>query len=106
MRAGSLNLRGVLQVKTVTVNAIGGETPVYIDRFTSIPASKAHKTSREFYNSQRINAEMSDLFIIRYRNAVDTTMRWVCDGRTYDILGAADPDGRKRELHMICREVV
>jgi SPP1 family predicted phage head-tail adaptor len=99
-------MRGTLQVKTTVVNAIGGETPVYVDRFTNIPAEKKHKGSREFYNCQQTNAEMTDLFIIRFRNAVKTTMRWVCDGRTYDILGAPDPDGRKEELQMICREVI
>jgi SPP1 family predicted phage head-tail adaptor len=106
MKAGDLRLRGVLQVKTVTVNAIGGETITYSSRFTSIPASRKNTGGREFYAIQQKHAEMTDLFTIRFRNAVDTTMRWICDGRTYDILAAADPDGRKRELNLVCREVV
>ncbi len=39
---------------------------------------------------------------IRYRSDVDATNRLLYDGRALDILGTADPTGRRRELRIIC----
>jgi len=69
-------------------------------------AEKANKTSREFYLSQKINSEVTDLFICRYLAGVKSEMQVVFDGHTYDIISAIDPDGRRIELHITCKEVL
>jgi SPP1 family predicted phage head-tail adaptor len=104
INAGDLNLRIILQIPTISRGTDGAEIKTFITHAT-VWASKKHKTSREFYSSQKINAEITDLFVIRYRSGVTTRMRVSFDGKYYDILGADDPDGRRRELQLLCKEV-
>jgi SPP1 family predicted phage head-tail adaptor len=105
MQAGKLNTRLTLQHATLTRDEMGGEIETWVD-VVIVWASKAHQTSREFFAAQKINAETTDLFVIRYREGITTKMRAVCYGKTYDIIGAPDPDGRRRELHLLCKEII
>ncbi|MFZ3132766.1 MAG: phage head closure protein [Desulfosporosinus sp.] len=73
--------------------------------YLAVWASKQHKTSREFYAAQKVNAEITDLFIIRFNSTITTQMRVIYDGKYYDILGADDPDGYRRETHLLCKVV-
>lgn len=104
MDAGELRHRITLQQKTVARDAMGGEIETWND-IATVWASKAHQTSREFFAAQKINAEITVLFIIRYRRNVDTKMRVIFSGKTYDILGADDLDGRRRELWLMAKVV-
>jgi SPP1 family predicted phage head-tail adaptor len=105
MKAGSLNLRITIQLPTKTRDTIGAVILSWAT-YAIVWAAKQHKTSREFYAAQKINAEITDLFTIRYLARVNTKMRVVYDGKYYDILGADDPDGGRRVIHLLCREVV
>ena len=104
MRAGELRNQVTLQQQTKTRNAIGGEVITWATVAT-VWADKLHQTSREFFAAQKINAEITDLFKIRYREKVDAKMRLIFRGRIYDIIGADDPDGRRRELWLMCKAV-
>lgn len=107
MRAGDLRHRITIQKPPVTEtrDSTGGVDESW-ETFATVWASKAHMTSREFFAAQKSNAETTDLFIIRYRDSITTKMRVLFGSRTYDIIGANDPDGRRRELHLLCKEVV
>jgi SPP1 family predicted phage head-tail adaptor len=105
MNAGELRQRITLERPTITRDTSGAEIQTW-GTFATVWASKKHKTSREFYAAQKVNAEITDLFTIRYRAGVTTRMRVSFDGKDYDILGADDPDGRRRELQVLCREVI
>lgn len=106
MNAGELKHQISIQQSTVGHGSdYGGPTETWAT-IATIPASKAHKTSREFYAAQKISAEITDLFMIRFRYGVTAKMRLIHDGKTYDIVGAPDPDGRRREIHLFCKEIV
>ena len=105
MKIGSLNRQIQLQYKTISRATDGSETETWVTQNT-VWASKAHQSSREFFSAQKINAETTDLFIIRYRKLIDPKMRVVFDGKNYNIIGTPDPDGKRRELHLLCREVL
>ena len=94
----------VIQKSTATRNSMGEEILTW-STFDTVWASKAHRSSREFYSAQKVNAEIQDLFIIRYHSGIDTKMRVSFDGKLYNIIGANDPDGRWRETHLVCRAV-
>ena len=104
MEAGKLRHQIVIQQTTTTKGAAGGKIET-TSTFATVRASKAHQSSREFFTAQKRNSETTDLFIIRYLSGVTTKMRVVFDGHTYDIIGAPDPDGRRRETHIMCKEV-
>ena len=94
----------VLQTNTPTKATDGSETPSWADTAT-VRASKEHQASRKFFAAQKVNAECTDIFTIRYRSDVTTNMRVKFGTRYYDIIGAPDPDGMRRELQLLCKEV-
>lgn len=104
MDPGVLNRQITIQQYTATRDSYGGEVQTWADHVT-VWAQKSHRTSREFFAAQKVNAETTDMFIIRYRSGIAVKMRVVFDGKTYDIIGANDPDGTRRELHLLCSEV-
>jgi SPP1 family predicted phage head-tail adaptor len=61
--------------------------------------------AREFVLAQQRDGEMSALFSCRHRSDITNKKRLVFDGRTFDIRGFWNPDGRERELLISCREV-
>jgi SPP1 family predicted phage head-tail adaptor len=105
MNAGELNQRIVVEASIPTTNAIG-DSILEWRPIATIWASKQHKTSREFYAAQKVNAEITDLFIIRYRANVTTRMRVSYNGKHYNILGTDDPNGKRREIHLLCKTEV
>lgn len=104
IRAGDLNQRITIQQSTITRDTYGAEIQTWATHAT-VWASKQHKSSREFYSAQKTNAEITDLFIIRYRNNVTTKMRISHNGKYYDILGADDPDGGRVEIWLLAKVV-
>jgi SPP1 family predicted phage head-tail adaptor len=100
--AGELNCRVTIQASTTSRNSYGEEVLTWVSLGT-IWAKRVYKTSREFWSVQKVNEEITDLFIIRHRHGVRPDMRLVHEGRIYNIIGANDPDGTRQELHIICK---
>jgi SPP1 family predicted phage head-tail adaptor len=105
MRSEQLRHRITIQQPTISQGSMGGATETW-STLATVWAQKANKSSREFYAAHKINAEITDLFICRHRTGVESNMRVLFDGQAYDIISAIDPDGRRRELHITCKEVV
>jgi len=105
MDSRKLDQRIILQQASYTRGADGSSIATY-STLATVWANKAHKSSREFWAAQKINSEVTDLFVIRYRKLMNTTMRIVHDGKTYNIIGTDDPDGRRREFHLLAQEVI
>jgi SPP1 family predicted phage head-tail adaptor len=51
-----------------------------------------------------VQSAISHRVIIRWRDDVTSKNRLVYRGRTLEIVGVTDPDGRRRELWLECRE--
>jgi len=103
--AGKYRHRITIQQLTTSKGSLGGVVKTW-STFATVHAQKVHQASREFFAAQKINAETTDLFVIRYLAGVNAKMQVVYDGRTYDVIGANDSDGRRRELYVMCKEVV
>lgn len=95
----------VLQTNTPTRDTNGAEIASWADTYT-VRARKAHKNSREFVAAHKVNSETTDLFVIRYRTGIINTMRVKFGLKYYNIIGANDSDDHKREIHILCKEVV
>lgn len=104
MRAGGLRCRLTIQESTATKDTYGAEIQTWTT-YATVWASKKHNSSREFYSAQKTNAEITDLFIIRYRNNIRPKMRISHNGKYYDILGADDPDGKRVEIWLVAKAV-
>jgi len=106
MRAGTLRHRIQIQQKTVTQNTYGEEIVAWAE-LTTVWGSVEDLSGREFYEARQVPAaEVTTRVCIRYRSDVEPTMRVIHGGRTLEIVSVLDPEGRKRETILMCRELV
>jgi SPP1 family predicted phage head-tail adaptor len=60
---------------------------------------------REFWETGQAQAgEVTTRVRVRYREDLDRTMRVLYRDRILRITEILDPDGRRRDLHLMCRE--
>jgi SPP1 family predicted phage head-tail adaptor len=106
MRAGTLRHRITIQEKPTPTprNAHGEEVFTWSDVAT-VWAAKVDISGREFMEARREGVQISTRFVIRYRSGLKETMRVTHDSRTYEIRAVLDPEGRRRELHLLCEEI-
>jgi SPP1 family predicted phage head-tail adaptor len=95
----------ILQVATVTRGTDGAEVQSWTTHDT-VWAMKLCGTSREVYAAQKVNAEVTNLYKMRYRYLANARMRILDEGRTYDVIGVDDADPQKKELRLLAKEVV
>lgn len=105
MHAGQLRHRITIQQKQVSQNSYGEEIVTWTD-LAIVWASVEDLSGREFYEARQIpTAEVTTRVRIRYRSDVKPTMR-VVFSRMLEIVAVLDPEGCKRELVLMCRELV
>lgn len=104
MRAGQLRHRVTIQAQTTTQDEYGQPVQTWSDVAT-VWASVEDLSGREFFAAQQIAAEVTTRVTIRYRAGIEPDMRVIAGGRTLDIRSVQDPDGRRRQLVLMCREV-
>jgi len=105
MRAGDLRYYATIERPLPSQDAIGGPTQTWATVCTLWGALEALSTRwREYWQAQKENAEVAGQFRTRYRRGIDPTMRISVDGRYLYIVGAIDPDGRKREMLLFYKE--
>lgn len=105
MRAGGLRKRVMIQ-KPVPGTPDGlNEPPFTWTDELKIWVGILPQSSREFYRSQQVNAEVTHLVSTRYRTGLDATKRLVLEGsRVLDIVSVVDVDERGREMLLTCVE--
>ncbi len=105
MRAGDLRHRVTIQQKSVTRDTYGAEVVSWTDVVT-VWAEITDLSGREYFDAQKVNAEVNTKVRIRHRTDLVPTMRVVEGSRTLEVLAVIDTDGRKRETVLMCKEVV
>jgi len=105
MNPGRLNRRIVLQSQTVERDAVGQAKPVWSDVAT-VWAAVLPLRGKEFFESAKVNSEITVRIIIRYRAAVKQNWRVVAGGESYDIVEIINPADGNKELQLMCKRVV
>lgn len=105
LRAGDLNRRITIQEKTATADSTGQMIESWADLGT-IWTAVIMSGGKEFYAAQKLRADVTAVFKVRFTRAITPVNRIIYDGRTFEILSANDPDGMRRELHISAKEVV
>jgi len=106
MRSGELRHRVVIQQATTTHDEYNQPIQTWQD-FVTVWAKVEDLSGREYFAAQeRESAEVKTRVTIRYRTDVQPNMRVVSGSRTFEIVSVIEPDGRKRELQLMCREAV
>ena len=100
MKAGALDQRVTLQQRSVTTDAYGQDTIVWVDIATVWAQCQALR-GREFFAAAQTQQEQTVKVRIRHRADVDQKCRLVWQGVNHDITGVI-PVGRKDFLELLC----
>lgn len=103
--AGNLTERITLRKPIVTRGGDGSEVITYATEAT-VWAERIKSSGKEFYAAQRMNAEVADVFRIRYRSGMDTRWRVGYGTRTLELTFIDDSGRRDGEMILHCKEVV
>lgn len=96
-----LDRRIVLQTRTTTRDEIGGLKETWADTIT-LWAGLSENKSKEAQSAESIREISDKVFTIRHR-AIDTTNnRITYKGKTYNITGTGEANGRKSYLKVFC----
>lgn len=105
MRVGKLRHRLVIQTYTDAVNAYGEPSRTWTT-FATVFADIRPVSGREYLASDKVQAEVSTVIVIRYLDGLLPKMRCTNAGRTFEIV-AALPDRTNATLQqLMCNEVV
>jgi SPP1 family predicted phage head-tail adaptor len=104
MNPGELNRRISFQAKVSGYDADG--YPVVGDQIVkTLWADVVPLTSREFFQSQQTNTEITTRFIVRYRKDLNTKMTILYDSKKYEIVSILE-DAKKTTLTLIGKIIV
>lgn len=109
MNAGKLRHRVTIEEGIVTLNDHGQEETVWQQFAPRLPACVVELSGRELWNAQQIKPDITLRVELRWLPGVTSKMRlkWHdCEReRTLEIAAPPiNPDGRKREMHLLCKE--
>lgn len=85
MRAGPLDRRITIEVRTVTQNDAGAPVESWAE-FATVWAQKTDLRGDEFFAAQKENGEITTRFRIRHFAGLKAEMRIAYDGLYYDIV--------------------
>ena len=104
MRAGLLRHRVTIQNLTTTQDSFGDVVEDW-SNFATVWAQVEDLSGREFFAAVQVNSEIKTRARIRYMEGIKPTMRILHGTRTLEIIAPIDPDGKRRMLELLCREV-
>ena len=100
----SRRVRLALEQPVETANAIGGAA-ISWQPVVTLWARIEAASGRERERAARAEGVTETRITLRWRGAIDTTMRFALGSRRFAIRGVFDPDGRRRNLVCFCEEV-
>lgn len=105
MQAGAMNNPIMLQSATRTADSYNQMIETWADTKT-VFAQIVTTGGGEFYAAQKVNAQTSAVFHVRYDPAINVQMRIKYGTRIFAILAVNDVDGRHEEMQISAKEVV
>ena len=103
--APKYNRRIIIERKTTTYNAYNEPIDAWTTNQT-LWAGIVTSGGGEFYAAQKINAQTTAVFKIRYNTTITTVDRIKYGSRIFQILSINDVDARHEEMLISAKEVV
>lgn len=102
-----MNLQIDIQQKTQTADSFGQMIDSWsnVVGLTALWCSVKTTGGAEFYAAQKINAETSMLFKLRYIPGITNLMRVVYNSKNYEIINVNNVDEANEFLLLSCKEV-
>lgn len=106
--ARKYNKRIVFQEFATTVDEEGVATKGWVDRMTLWAFGKSLSARwKEYFQAAGHNAERMTQFELRYREGIDTSMRIMFKGNSFEIVSVLDdPHGDQTETFVFAKETV
>lgn len=107
MQAGKLRERVTIQQEVVTRDTFGAEVNPWTDVATVWASVRPGSSGERFISAaDQVQATITHTVRIRYRAGLTPKMRLKWEGRYLGIQSVVEPDGRTRELVLLCLEIV
>ena len=107
MQAGKLRERVTIQEEVVTRDSFGAEVNPWVDAAAVWASVRPGASGERFISAaDQVQATITHTVRIRYRSGLSPKQRLHWDGKYLGIQSVVDPDGRKRELVLLCLEIV
>lgn len=103
MRAGRLRHQVVIQQVSHAQDAYGETTETWSEYITAWAAVEPLKGS-EYFDASATQAQVDVRVVLRYRAGVIPGMRVKFGSRYFDIQSVVEPQTKRREIHLMCRE--
>lgn len=108
MNRGKMKHRIVLQSRSATAGAIGGQSATWTDTLTRW-AEIRPLTGHALFSAQSVHAEVNHLIVVEYAAALSNpatvaAMRATFKGRIFSIHACINVGERNTELHLMCSE--
>ena len=97
--------RVTIKQKSVTRDTFGGEVVAWVTVAT-IWAAVEPLTGREWLEGRQMAAEVTTRIRMRYRSGVLPEYQVTYGSHTYDVLAVIQPEENRREMQLMCREVL
>ena len=109
MQTGRLRHRVTIQEEQITRDTAGGEVIIWANVATVWAEVRGSRAAREGFVSSADQVQAIAAYTVRIRKRSpwpDVKNRVLWNNLTFDIQNVIDPDGRGRELHLMCEAVV
>jgi SPP1 family predicted phage head-tail adaptor len=109
MNSGAFRHKCRIEVKSAhTAHGTRGEPTFTWQIFCECWCEVRALTSREQFNLLQRWADINAMIHTHFVASVTSEMRIIdtCCSRTFDIRAADDPDGKRRQLRLTCKEIV
>jgi SPP1 family predicted phage head-tail adaptor len=103
---GAGDLDRIVQFRRATIGSGPfGATETWADHGDPHPASKRDISDAERQRAGEVQAHVTTRFVVRwsaFMAAITPKDRLVCEGRTYEIAGIKEADGRRQWIELTC----
>lgn len=107
MRAGNLKRRITIEVLTNGQDSFGGESGVWSEFVTNVPAEYLPVSGKEIISAGQEMSQATTMFKIRYYPGILASMRIRMDDRLFKIVSPPiNPRGSNRELQILTTETL
>ena len=105
MRAGKLRQRVTIEQPDGSEDAYGSPTNTFEAWKKNVQVGIVSVAGGEAFRGMKVDATTTHAVTMRWIDGLTTAMRFDWDGRKLEILQIMEPDGRRREFNVTCKEL-
>jgi SPP1 family predicted phage head-tail adaptor len=106
LRPGEMRHRVTVYQRSTTQSASGAQSTSWTPFATSRFAAVRPLTGSEFFSAHQMGAVVPTEFRVRYLSGMLPQMRIAWDGRLFDVVSVAMPNGIREEMVVLANELV